>query len=79
LGGGKGNAASLMECVEMIFQASGKKPQLTYSEQNRIGDHICYYSDLTKFQSHFPEWKLTYSLPQIVEQMVETMNDADRA
>ncbi len=76
LGGGKGNAASLLECVDMIERASGKTPTLTYNELNRIGDHICYYSDLRKLQSHFPSWKLTYSLPQIVEQMVQLMSDA---
>jgi CDP-paratose 2-epimerase len=74
LGGGKENAASLLECVDMIEQISGKKPQLVYSEQNRIGDHICYYSDLTKLRAHFQDWKLSYSLPQIVEQMVELMS-----
>ena len=70
LGGGKQNAASLLECVGMIEQASGKKLRLTYNEQNRIGDHICYYSDLNKLRSHYPKWNLTYSLPQIVEEMV---------
>ena len=79
LGGGKENAASLIECVDMIEQASGKRPKLSYSEQNRIGDHICYYSDLRKLHSHFPGWKLTYSLPQIVEQMVQLMSDAAEA
>lgn len=73
LGGGKQNAASLLECVDMIHDASGKKPKLTYSEQHRIGDHICYYSDLTKLRSHYPEWDLTYSLPQIVDEMVKKM------
>jgi CDP-paratose 2-epimerase len=75
LGGGKENAASLLECVDMIHAVSGKKPQLTYSERHRTGDHICYYSDLTKFRRHYPNWKLTYSLPQIVEEMVRAMSD----
>lgn len=70
LGGGKDNSASLLECVDLIEQACGSRPQLTYNEQNRIGDHICYYSDLTKLRSHFPEWKLTRTLPQIIEEMV---------
>ncbi len=75
MGGGKANAASLLECVEKIEQVSGKRPQLTYSETNRIGDHICYYSDLRKFRNHFPDWKLAYSLEQIVEQMVRSIVD----
>ncbi|HEY3392690.1 MAG TPA: NAD-dependent epimerase/dehydratase family protein [Lacipirellulaceae bacterium] len=74
LGGGKQNAASLLECVDMIHQASGKKPQLSYKAENRIGDHICYYSDLAKLRSHYPGWNLTYSLPQIVDEMVRMMS-----
>ncbi len=79
LGGGKGNAASLLECVEMIRKATGKKPKLTYSETNRVGDHICYYSDLRKLQSHFPGWRLTYSLDQIVDEMIQVISDQHRA
>ncbi|MEM6553236.1 MAG: NAD-dependent epimerase/dehydratase family protein [Planctomycetota bacterium] len=76
LGGGKGNAASLLECVELIAEASGgKRPNLTYQEGNRVGDHICYYSDLSKLKSHFPEWGLTYTLPEIVEQMVASVTE----
>ena len=74
LGGGRENAASLLECVEMIADVCGKRPKLTYSDQNRIGDHICYYSDLRKLRTHYPEWRLTYSLPQIIEQMVALMS-----
>ncbi|MEW6566755.1 MAG: NAD-dependent epimerase/dehydratase family protein [Chloroflexota bacterium] len=70
LGGGKANAASLIECVEAVERVAGKRPQLRYSEQHRLGDHICYYTDLSKFQSHYPEWRLRYSLEQIIEEMV---------
>ncbi|QYU71133.1 NAD-dependent epimerase/dehydratase family protein [Leptolyngbya sp. 15MV] len=79
LGGGKANAASLLECVEMIAKASGgKRPKMTYSEKNRIGDHICYYSDLRKLQSHYPDWKLQYSLDRIVQEMVDMMKTLQR-
>jgi CDP-paratose 2-epimerase len=73
LGGGKENAASLIECVQMIEDRTGKKPVLTYSEENRIGDHICYYSDLSKLRSHYPTWRLTYSLDDIVDEMIDLM------
>jgi CDP-paratose 2-epimerase len=73
LGGGKANAASLIECVSMIEERTGKRPQLTYNEQNRIGDHICYYSDMSKFQSHFPNWRLEYDLARIIDEMIELM------
>jgi CDP-paratose 2-epimerase len=75
LGGGRENAASLVECVDLIAEFTRKRPQLRYDEANRIGDHICYYSDLRKFQGHFPGWKLRYTLPQIVEEMVRLIRD----
>lgn len=74
LGGGKGNAASLLECVAKIEKLTGKRPKLTYSDQNRIGDHICYYSDLRKLESHYPGWKIRYSLDAIIEEMVGKMS-----
>ncbi len=79
LGGGRDNAASLLECVERIHACSGKRPNLVYQEGNRVGDHICYYSDLRKLRSHYPQWRLTYDLDQIVEQMVKVVHDQQRA
>lgn len=79
LGGGKGNAASLMECVSMIEERTGKKPKLTYSDTNRIGDHICYYSDLRKLHDHFPGFKLKHSLDAIVDEMIQVVTDLQRA
>lgn len=71
LGGGRGNAASLLECVELIAGLTGgKRPRLTYDQVNRVGDHICYYSDLGKFRRHYPQWSLSYDLPRIAEEMV---------
>jgi len=54
------------------------RPALTYQEAARVGDHICYYSDLSKLRSHFPRWDLTYTLPRIVEQMVASVADHQR-
>ncbi len=79
LGGGKGNAASLLECVTMIEERTGKKPDLTYSDTNRIGDHICYYSDLRKLKEHYPDWDLTYSLDRIVDEMIEVVSNLQKA
>lgn len=71
LGGGKTNAASLLECVELIAEASGgKRPQLTYDDTNRVGDHICYYTDMAKFRGHYPAWEQHYDLAAIVDEMV---------
>ncbi len=78
LGGTKTNAASLMECVEMIAERTGKRPKLTYNEKNRIGDHICYYSDMRKFFGHYPKYKFKYSLPMIVDEMIDVIQRQQR-
>jgi CDP-paratose 2-epimerase len=70
LGGGRGNAASVLECIQLIEDISGYRVNHTYDGQNRIGDHICYMSDLRKLQKDFPEWSITIALPQIVEEMI---------
>ncbi len=71
LGGGKANAASLMECVEMVAAATGKRLQTTYDPRNRAGDHICYYTDMAKFRAHYPSWRQAFSLDAIIRQMCD--------
>ena len=73
LGGGKSNSASILECIEKVEQLLGKKITYEYQEQNRVGDHICYYSDLTKFKQDYPNWQLQYSLDQIMEDMAQSI------
>ena len=70
IGGGKGNSCSIIEAFELIESITGVPMKWTYDETNRIGDHICYYSDLTKMKSHYPQWDITRSLPVIFEEIV---------
>jgi CDP-paratose 2-epimerase len=69
LGGGRENSASLLECIQKIEALLGRKINHTYVDKPRAGDHICYISDLTKFKTHYPNWKIRCSLDQILEKM----------
>ncbi len=71
LGGGKANSTSILEAFKLAESFTGKAQVHTYVEQNRIGDHICYYSDLRKLRQHYPAWDITQSLPETVRQIVE--------
>jgi len=73
LGGGRQNSASILECIARIEELLGKKMKWQYTDQARAGDHICYISDLAKFRSHYPNWRLTTSLDQILRKMIERM------
>jgi CDP-paratose 2-epimerase len=67
IGGGKSNSVSILECIDKVGDILDKKIVYDYDEVNRIGDHICYYSDLTKFKSDYPDWDITYSIDDIFE------------
>ena len=69
LGGGKNNTCSILEAFEIISGISKIKMEFEYDENNRIGDHICYYSDLTKMKLHYPNWDITKSLEDIFEEI----------
>jgi len=71
LGGGKDNTCSIFEAFATIAEISGKPMRYKYDEKNRIGDHICYYSDLRKMKAHYPNWDITKSLRATFEEIHE--------
>jgi CDP-paratose 2-epimerase len=79
LGGGRANSVSILEAIDLIEQLTGRDLHWVYSEQNRVGDHICYISDLRKLRSDYPHWSITRSLDVILKQMVSAqMAQAER-
>jgi len=69
LGGGKGNACSILEAFRMAERITGHPMTWRYVDENRIGDHICYYSDLSKMKAHYPAWGITKTLDQIFDEI----------
>ncbi len=74
LGGGKSNSCSVLEAFRMAEEATGRKMRWRYVDENRVGDHICYYSDLRKMQAHYPNWKIVKTLPAIFEELARSWN-----
>ena len=72
LGGGKPNSCSILEAFRLAEQVTGKSMRWRYVDENRIGDHICYYSDLRKMQAHYPAWKVSKTLSDIFEEIAES-------
>ena len=71
IGGGRGNSCSILEAFEHVAALSGRQAEFDYVEQNRIGDHICYISDLTKMRTHYPSWDITKTLDDIFTEIYE--------
>src|SRR4051812_25392515 len=69
IGGSRHCNCSMLEAIDLSEEISGKKLKWSYEETNRIGDHIWWISDVRKFQTHYPSWKFSYGLRDILEQI----------
>ena len=75
LGGGRENSCSIIEAFARVEELSGKAMRHEYIDEPRVGDHICYISDLSRMRSHFPDWSLTHSLDDILRELVEAWGE----
>ena len=72
-GGGRFSNCSMLEAIEICESISGKKLNYSYSETNRIGDHIWYISDVSKFKGHYPDWDYKFDLVSTLTEMYDNM------
>lgn len=74
-GGARHSNCSILEAIQICEEITGNRMNYIYSDENRIGDHIWYISDIRKFKSHYPEWSFQYDLHDILSQIYEGMKD----
>lgn len=70
-GGSRHSHCSMKEAIALCEAITGKKMNYSYVENNRIGDHIWYISDVSKFKSHYPDWTYKYDLNDILSQIFQ--------
>lgn len=75
LGGGKANSCSILEAFEIAERHTGLAMRHVYVDEPRLGDHICYYSDLTRIRGDFPGWDVTVTLEETIGQIVAAWRD----
>ncbi|MFN3783884.1 MAG: NAD-dependent epimerase/dehydratase family protein [Spirosomataceae bacterium] len=73
-GGGRFSNCSMLEGITLCEEITGNKMNYSYSETNRIGDHIWYISDLSKFKAHYPDWDWKYDLKTTLVQMHDNIS-----
>lgn len=71
-GGGRFANCSMLEAIKLCEEITDNKLNYSYSDDNRIGDHIWYISDVSKFKTHYPEWDYTYDIQQTLTEMFES-------
>ncbi len=69
IGGSRFSHCSMLEAIEIAEEVSGRDLGWTYEESNRVGDHIWYVSDVSKFASHYPGWRLTRNVHDIISEI----------
>lgn len=68
-GGGRHANCSMQEAVALCEALTGKKMNTRYAEDNRIGDHMWWISDVSKFRNHYPGWSYRYDLQTMLEEI----------
>jgi len=71
IGGGRYSNCSMLEAIHLCEEYSGRKVNWTYSEVNRIGDHVWWISDVKRFREDYPNWSLKYDIPAILKEIHE--------
>ena len=75
IGGGRASNCSVIEAIHACQEISGRKLDWTYVDENRVGDHIWWIGDNTKFEGHYPNWSLTHTIDSILREMHEMNRD----
>jgi len=68
-GGGRYSNCSMTEAIEICEAITGKPMKYEYSKTNRIGDHIWWISDVSKFKTDYPNWSHKYNVNDILNQI----------
>lgn len=71
IGGSRFSCCSMLEAIDLCQRETGRELNWTYSEENRAGDHIWWISDIHRFQTDYPNYRLTYDMPAIIKDLHE--------
>jgi len=72
-GGGRFSNCSMLEAISICEKISGNKMNYSYTEDNRVGDHIWWISDVSKFKSHYTSWNWEYGVEDILVEIYEAL------
>lgn len=71
IGGSRFSHCSMIEAIKICEEIAGRPLNHSYSDTNRIGDHMWWVSDVSKFESHYPEWSLKKNITDICTEIFE--------
>ncbi|HEY4916679.1 MAG TPA: NAD-dependent epimerase/dehydratase family protein [Solirubrobacteraceae bacterium] len=69
IGGGRQSNCSMLEAIDRCQEIAGRELDWSLGEDNRIGDHRWWISDLEPFKRVYPEWDITHDVSDILQQI----------
>ncbi len=75
IGGGRFSNCSVVEAISIAETITQRPMKWSYSEENRVGDHIWWVGDNGHFEEHYPDWRLTYDVHAIMTEIYELNHD----
>lgn len=75
IGGGRHANCSMLEAIDLCERLAGRPLSRTYTETNRTGDHVWWVSDIRRFQENYPDWRLTYTIDSILQEIHANLVD----
>ena len=71
IGGGRHANCSMLEAIRLAEEITGLEFNWDYSNTNRVGDHIWWVSDISRFRSHYPDWRFEHNLKDIMQAVID--------
>jgi CDP-paratose 2-epimerase len=72
-GGSRYSNCSMLEAIQICEKITGNELSYSYTDSNRIGDHIWYISDVSKFKLHYPSWNFTYGIEETLDEIYKNL------
>ena len=71
LGGSRFSNCSILEAINYVEKKLSIKVNIKVNKQNRVGDHIWYISDISKYLKDYPKFNLKYNTEKILDEIIE--------
>ena len=75
IGGGTASNCSMLEAIDLAEFSVGRPLDWSYVETSRIGDHVWWVSDVGKFCTHYPDWRVKHDVPTIIQEIADALSE----
>ena len=70
IGGSRKSNCSILEAIHIIENLTKIKANYKILNDNRVGDHIWWISNIKKFKKHYPNWNIKHNVTKIIKDIL---------